>query len=162
MSQVDFVKAIKEALVARAGVGDLLASVTSSRVYLYEAVKGAALPLIIIWPFERRNEAAAGEYRLTRMEAEVNVYSSFADYDIAASYETGVELGVKAERALELNARLITASYASGVIMSGGRIQVETVEPFRAVVPGSAGQETLLCKLVVSGRVILRADAVDP
>lgn len=152
-----YIKALQEVLKAKAGAGELLADVTADRIYLIEAPKSVTLPCIVLWPFDRTNIATGhtAGFRLTRMEAEVNVYVEWNEYDKMASLTAVTQLGDKVERVLLDNARLKCTSYNNGFIMSGERISMESLEPFRAIIPGTS-VNAYLCKLAVAGKVILR------
>jgi len=157
-----FVTAIKEVLIANAGAGELLADVGEDQIYMLEANTSATFPLIIIWPFEAVNEAGhSAGYRLKNMDAEVNVY---VEWDKTAAdkftiMQSAVQLADKVERVLLDNPRLVCTSYASGIIMQGERIEIENWEPHDAMVPGT-NTMGYLCKLAVTGRVIVRHGAV--
>ena len=157
-----YITALQEVLKAKAGAGELLADVTADRIYLMEAPKTVTLPCIVIWPFDRTNIATGhtAGYRLTDMDAEVNVYVAWNEYDKMASLTAVTQLGDKVERVLLDNGRLKCTSYNNGFIMMGGTVKIETLEPFTAIVHGSA-VNAYLYKLAVAGRVIIRDGNID-
>lgn len=151
-----YITALQEVLKAKAGAGELLADVTADRIYLMEAPKSVVLPCIVIWPFDRTNIVTGhtAGYRLTDMDAEVNVYVEWNEYEKMASLTAVTQLGDKVERVLLDNGRLKCTLYNNGFIMKGETVKIETMEPFSAIIPGSS-VNAYLYKLAVAGRVIL-------
>ena len=148
--------------MAVAGAGELLADIGESNIHLLKAEYGGALPCIIIWPEYSgyKIEASHKSYRLTRMTAEVNIYVEITGKDVLTAHSTAVPLSEKVERALHDNNRLVCTTYPNGFIMNGDSITIDDIDYFSAVPPGMT-REVYLCKMGVSGLVILRGAAVS-
>ena len=122
----NFLTAIKESLQARAGAGDVLEDVTSSRVYLYISPANPDDPLIWILPIGERSVALKDQYDYSEMGAEIAVCVKKDRHEnLSDVYVEMMALTDAVKNVLIDNAQLICDSFPDGVIRHDETPQIE-------------------------------------
>ena len=121
--------AVKDALVAVAGSGELLEDITESRFYLTKADKNTGLPCVVISNRNVRSfpNAQGNNYNLKEFRVFVDLYYDMKP-DTRANYEAAELLGDKVEQSLMENDTL------TGFTLDGSPLIIEEVGYFTAII----------------------------